>query len=730
MNLFCKAVFVVLAAIPALSASAQFSVSGQISNKENGETLTGANIYLTGTTLGAASDDDGKFTITGVSAGSYTVRVSYFGFGTKEQSLDVLDDVTDIKIQLTPTSIDLNAVVVTGTRTERTVKDSPVLTQLIGKNALESQAISYLPQVLAQADASFEMYKDNTVNSFSLDGLGAEYILFLVDGERIAGETKGAVDLSRVNLASIERIEMIKGAASTLYGSNAIGGVVNIITKSVSQPVELRAGVKASLYTDPANDENRSDEYYFANVNFSGKKLSSFSDFKINNYAPYDLSKGAGIYALLTQEKENNFVLNQRLTYRANNKLSFSANASLFQLERDYQLESYPDKLSRDFTWGAKANYYYSANAKYELSYHSDRNKIYDVTDNNDELDYDNQFSNLRLLATLKPVKRNTLTTGFEYVNEKQSSVQNNISDKTLDNVIVYAQDEYEACDMFTLTGGARMEFHSTYGNHFTPQISAMFSPGDFKIRAGYGKGFRAPTVKELFTNHFQIPAYGAPFPLFLDGNADLKPEESNYYSGSVQYTHDRIDVSAIYSVNEISNLITTDSIYNVVMNFTVMPPMPAEIDYLYSNVEEARISSLSFLLKYRITDELTFSTSLKYSEPKNQTTDSDLLNIRKKSARFNLDYRKAFGNYRLDVNLNSSYFGKKTVADIYGEQGATKKLSSFNLWKLTSVHTFNDRFAVTLGVDNIFDVTDDEPKYFNLTSPGRMFVVGLSVSL
>lgn len=730
MNIFKKAGLVVAVTILAISAHAQFSISGKVTNGDNGEMLTGANIYLTGTTLGAASNDEGKFTIAGVSPGTYTLRVSFFGFETLEQKLEVSGDVADIKAQLVPTSIDLNAVVVTGTRTERTIKNSPVLTQLISKNALESQAITYLPQVLAQSDASFEMYKDNTVNSFSLDGLGAEYILFLVDGERIAGETKGAVELSRINPASIERVEIIKGAASTLYGSNAIGGVVNIITKSVSQPVELRAGVKASLFSDPTNDDGRSDEYYFANVNLSGKKLSSFTDFKVNNYAPYDLSGGAGIYAMLTQEKENNFVFNEKLTYRASDKLSFSAHASFFQLERDYKLENYPDKLSRDFTWGAKANYYQSATAKYELSYHSDRNKIYDVTADADDLDYDNQFSNLRLLATLSPIKRNTLTTGFEYVNEKQSSVQNNISDKTLDNVIVYAQDEYEACDMFTLTGGARMEFHSTYGNHFTPQISAMFSPGDFKIRATYGKGFRAPTVKELYTNHFQIPAYGAPFPLFLDGNADLKPEESNYYSGSVQYSHERIDVSAIYSVNEISNLITTDSIYNVVMNFTTMPPMPAEIDYLYSNVEEARISSLSFLLKYRITDDLTFSTSLKYSEPKNLTTDSDLLNIRKKSARFNLDYRKSFDNYRLDVNLNSSYFGKKKVADIYGQQGALKELSRFNLWKLTTTHTLNNRYTLTLGINNIFNVTDDEPKYFNLTTPGRMYVVGLSVSL
>ncbi|HBL77472.1 MAG: hypothetical protein A2W90_10530 [Bacteroidetes bacterium GWF2_42_66] len=730
MTFLKKAGFIALTFLFAISLKAQYSISGKIMNAENSEALTGAHVYLQGTALGAASGNDGEFTIQGISEGNYIVRVSFFGFETQEQTLEITGDINDFKSELKPTSIDLNAVVVTGTRTEKTLKNTPVLTHVIGKDALESQAVTYLPQVLAQGDASFEMFRDNTVNTFSLDGLGAEYILFLVDGERIAGETKGTVEVSRINPENIERVEMIKGAASTLYGSNAIGGVVNVITKSVSQPVELRAGVKTALFTDPAEDKGRSDDYYFGNINLSGNKLSSFTDFKVNHYAPYDLSEGAGIYGIMTQEKENNFVINQKLTYRASDKFSVSAKASFFQLNTDYKLENYPDKLSRDFTWGAKASYYPSAKAKYELSYNSDHNKIYDVENDADHLDYDNLYNNLRLLSTLKLLKNNTLTGGFEYVNETQSSVQNNIDDKTQDNVILYAQDEYEVNDLLTLTGGARMEFHSVYGDHFTPQISAMLSPGNFKVRGSYGKGFRAPTVKELYTDHYRIPVPGAPFPMYLDGNADLKPEESNYYSASVQYANEKIDVSAIYSVNEISNLITTDSIYKVVMDFTVIPPRPSEIDYMYSNVEEARISSLSFLLKYRLTDDLTFSASLKYSDPKNLTTDDDLLNIRKNNARFNLDYRKTFDNYRLDVNLNSSYYGEKTVADIYSQQGGIKELDGFNLWKLTTTHTFNNRFTVTLGVNNIFDVTDEEPKYFNLTTPGRMYVLGLSVNL
>lgn len=728
-----------------IGLKAQFSVSGKILNAENSEPLSGANVYLTATAWGAATNQLGNFSMKNIPQGKYTLRISYFGFETLEKQIEIKADMDDFLAKLQPTTIDLNAVVVTGTRTEKTLKNTPVLTHLIGKDAIENKAITYLPQILAQTDAAFEMYKDNTVSSFSLDGLGAKYVLFLIDGERIAGETKGSVELSRINPAGIERIEMIRGAASTLYGSNAIGGVVNIITRSVSKPVEIQAGVKTALYNDPAKDEGRSDNFYYTNINLSSDKLSSFTSVKLNHYAPYDLSKGAGVYALFTQEKENNFLVSQKLNYRAGKKLSLTANGNYFQLDRDYQLAGYPDKLTRDFSWGAKGNYFASDKARFELSYHSDRNKIFDVINENDQLDYDNRFSNLRMLATLEPLKQNILSIGTEYVREKQSSAQNNIEDKTLDNVIVYAQNEWMASELFSLTGGARMEFTSSYGNHFTPQASAMLSPGNFKIRANYGKGFRAPTVKELFTNHFRIPAYGAPFPMYLDGNPDLKPEESNFYALSAQYTNSKADISISYSVNEITNLITSDSLYQVIMDFTKRPPMPKEADYIYANVDEARISSLNFLMKYRLTDELTFSASYKFSEPKNLTTNKDLLNVRKHNARVNLDYAHAWNRYQLNINLNGCYMGSKTVIDVYPPVGQnvgssqqqgqeqvqrTKKLDDFSTWSLTTTHVLDKHYTVTLGINNIFDYTDKDPRYFNFTSPGRMWIVGLSINL
>jgi outer membrane receptor for ferrienterochelin and colicins len=586
--------------------NAQNTVSGKITSDKN-EPLAGANIIIANTTLGSASNADGNYSISGLKNGEYTIRVSYFGYETAEKRITVNNQNASVNFELGETSIDLNAVVVTGTRSEYQVGSSPVLTQIIGKNQIVLKGITYLPQVLTYTDASFEMVKDNTVKSFRFDALGPQYTLFLIDGERIGGETKGAVDLSRINPANVERIEIIKGAASTLYGSNAIGGVVNIITKSVSKPVEVYAGIKSNVYTDPSADETRADNYYYTALNLSKGKISSFSDVKLNRYAPYDLNSGTGVLGILTQEEETNYSLNQKFSYQASEKLLLSARATYYHLDQDFRLEGYPDKISNDFTYGAKATYFTGSGSKLEFSWHSDRNKIYDVETvqgtESKTLDYDNLLQNARFLGNYSPGESHKLTAGLEYLGEKQSSLQNNIDDKSVSNFIIYLQDDIQLLQNLSLILGARGDFHSNFGSNFTPQASTMFSPGNFKFRASFGQGFRAPTVKELYTDQFRIPVFGSPVQFFLDGNPDLNPEKSKYYSFSTQYATRNIDVSVNYSENFIDNLINYDSIANMVMG----PQGPTRIDYIYSNVEKARIKNLNIIARWQIIKALAF---------------------------------------------------------------------------------------------------------------------------
>lgn len=212
---------------------AQNTISGKIKTTNN-ELLTGANIVIKNSSVGTASDAEGNYKLSGLKNGEYNIRVSFFGYETIELPIELTGTDISLDFEMVETSVDLNAIVVTGTRTEKSLKNTPVLTQSINIQELQNKDATNLIEALEFMVPGIEFSNTVSGKSVSLQGIDPQYILFLVNGERLAGETYGDLDYSRINMANIERIEVVKGASSTLYGSNALGGVVNIITKTPS----------------------------------------------------------------------------------------------------------------------------------------------------------------------------------------------------------------------------------------------------------------------------------------------------------------------------------------------------------------------------------------------------------------------------------------------------------------------------------------------------------------
>ena len=146
-------------------------------------------------------------------------------------------------------------VVVTATRTPLTLKQTPVITRIITARDLESRGVATIQEALENELAGVEFHQAGYGSSLSFQGLDARYVLFLVDGERMAGETYGNVDYARLPIANIERIEIVRGASSVLYGSNAMGAIVNIITKMPKQRVEVNASMRYGTPYQKNGDE-------------------------------------------------------------------------------------------------------------------------------------------------------------------------------------------------------------------------------------------------------------------------------------------------------------------------------------------------------------------------------------------------------------------------------------------------------------------------------------------
>ena len=147
-------------------------------------------------------------------------------------------------------SVLLNEVVVTGTGTEHYLKDAPVQTEVITGKALDSYQGRSMQDILEGLNASITFNPSDMGSGIQMNGLGNDYILILINGKRINGDTGGQNDLSIINPANIERIEIVKGAASSLYGSDAIAGVINIITKKNRDKVSLSNTTRVGSYGD------------------------------------------------------------------------------------------------------------------------------------------------------------------------------------------------------------------------------------------------------------------------------------------------------------------------------------------------------------------------------------------------------------------------------------------------------------------------------------------------
>lgn len=688
---------------------AQNTISGKIQTNTN-EALIGANIVIENTTAGTASDAEGNYKLTGLKNGNYKVRVSFFGYATAEKTVTLSGGNTTLNFELEETAIDLDAVVVTGTRTEKSLKNTPILTQSIRIEELQNKDATNIVEALEFVVPGIEFNSTATGKSVSLQGIDPQYMLFLVDGERLAGDTYGDIDYSRINMADIEHIEVVKGASSTLYGSNALGGVVNIITKNPTKKFGLTASSRFSAY----NTQN----YQFS----TGSKLGKFSNQLSVVYDKtdgYDLLEGN---SYRTQEKEDAVVINEHIKYTPSEQFLLEGNLSFMNKNRDNTAEDLNDRRNTDLTLGAKGTYFLNPTDNISLSWNSDNYEISDKLEN-DKLNsvYDNVNNTARLLGNFNLAEWNLLTVGSEYNNETLTASRNEIEDKSNTDFILFVQEDIQLGENANIIAGGRALNNSQYGWHFTPQMSAMYKIWHFAFRGNYSMGYKTPTLKEKYMT-FKLPIPGPP--IFLMGNENLEPETSKYASLSMEYTRKGVSFSVSVYRNDIKDMISEN-----LDDYTVQPG--GIIEYTYQNYEQVLLKGMDILLRTKVVKNLYFNGTVTLSKMYDQIEDREFDNVRNFTGKFNLDYNFKKNKYGLNANLQSNLYGAKIInlMDEVSHQESKVELESFSLWKLTTTHTFKNDYYLRFGIDNIFDYTDPSGGY-NSGTPGRTLFFGIGIKI
>jgi outer membrane receptor for ferrienterochelin and colicins len=279
-----------------------------------------------------------------------------------------------------------------------------------------------------------------------------------------------------------------------------------------------------------------------------------------------------------------------------------------------------------------------------------------------------------------------------------------------------YAQDEIRVLENLSVVAGVRMVKHKEFGSEITPKLSALFKLNDFNFRATYAKGFKAPTLKELYYRYERGSS------LYL-GNTDLDPQKSNYYSLAAEYNVSKFSVSVTAYQNKVDDMID----YKTIETTPEDKAAGFKKTKKHFNIGEANTMGIDFLFNYRIGGGFTVGGGYSFVDANNETEDIRLERIARNYANFRLLYDRSWKDYSLNVSL----IGRVQDEKFYeGEPNA----DGYNLWKLTSSHRFANvgsfQLEATLGVDNIFDYVDDKPygSNYGTLNPGRTVFVGFNI--
>ena len=694
----------------------------------NGEPLAGASIVVEGTNINCGSNSKGEFSLNVQKDKVYKLRVSYLGYTPRLITVPASGH-PPLKIKLQPSETALNELVVTGSRYERQLKDVPVITRVISREEIETVNPVDFTTLLEYTLPGIQFYYNtmSQVPEITYQGMDAKAVLFLLDGERISGESGDSnIDYSRFNINDIERIEVVRGAASTLYDSRAIGGVINIITKKSVRPFT------ASMHTRYAGKKGQS---YSASAGVNLHRFSSLTSFgwrKRDSYLVKDeqgkqkeiINPDGSVTKSKTEPVAFNIYgysimdVSQKLSYNFSDRFTGSARISYYTNKRDkYDNARYYQRY-RDLILSGKLKWQFADNQNLDLSYIRDNYIKDNVYVDDDERVYGNVNSTIRLYYT-GMFGKHTLSGGVDLLREDMK--HHFMKDTATVHMNQYSfclQDDWQLTDKMNVVVGVRGDKGGSYRLHFTPKVSVLYRPlKTITLRAGYSQGYRIPNLKELY-QEFNMGGMG----IMMYGNKDLKPEEGTQISASVEYDYKGLNLSVSTYHNRYKNKISYEYI---------SPGKSWNMKYV--NALNVKTTGVEVTANYKLPFGLRFSGGYSYVYDYDERDGYNMSWVRPHSARLSSVYKHRFGKTTESVAFNTSWVSSITRY-AYSSSDKTYIKTKYDPRTLCSLNLRSELprgIAIGLMVDNIFNYRDKAvDSAVQLPENGRTFVATVSVNI
>jgi outer membrane receptor for ferrienterochelin and colicins len=639
---------------------------------------------------------------------------------------------------LSASSEGLETLVVTGTKTERLLANSPVRIEVVTEQELATSHARDLAEALKNVPGIvLRPIHGKSGQEVWMQGLDADRVLILVDSKPVSASTGSSVDITQISVADVTHIEIVKGATSALYGSEAMGGVINVITKRAKLGTTYKATLDSGSYGEqnvsdgPFNDNHANFFISHNTGSWFGQLMTDLRykqgtdlddttwDFEgtagtktnVATKLGYQFSNGAEMMiapSYYYEDINKNFstfvpgvgeVKKEKREEVKRKNISISFDSPVFEqseLSTWYMFENFIDNTEQD-----------TLNTDYV-----DQSRVGESSFNKGEVQLDHPLGENQILTVGIVAVKNTLTQ-----TKDESTIDELGGKKERTSIELYAQDDIFIGDQLEILPGIRYQNDSDFGSYTAPKINLMYGPNwldkQVKFRIGAGSGYRAPTLKERHYT-FDHSALG----YMVLGNEDLIPETSTSLQFGVDYNPGgsfHADINFYY--NDIKNLISTE------LNQQQSDATNLSI-YEYSNVGEARTKGIDITSAYDFSKFLSSNISYTYLDAINLELNKQLTQRPKHQAKINVNYK---------------VLPLKSLFSLYGSYQSEQFVDDQNLISSPAYSTFDfkvnteitNNFTLFMGVDNFLDVTRDVPLTGHDFRPknGRFIYLGVRFS-
>ena len=590
-------------------------------------------------------------------------------------------------------------IVVTADRIEVPLDRVSSSVTLITAEAIEEQQVNDVSEVLRNV-SGIDIVRSGSngrITSLFMRGTNSVHTLVMLDGVQINDPLGAGFDFSILSTDNIKNIEIVRGAQSTLYGSEAIGGIINITTKNGSNDLKLSVGAESGSFSTFKETGNISGSLNRLKYTLSFSRLDTDGSFDNDDYSRSTIS--ANIATEINADTKLTF------TGRRTNSEGGVPGQRIFSdlnARTKTILESYSLLFRHKFSnkWHEKVSISRSAG---DLDY-------------NDPADPDTEQPNSTSLLNSSIASVDwqndfhinphlVITSGVEW-EERQGKRESSFAnfDNLTHTLSLYLLNHIQINDDFNISIGVRSDDHSTFGrsNNFrltSAYIISNSSETETKIRGSIGTGFRTPSINELFW----------PGSIFGPvGNINLQPEESTGF-----------DIALEQSFNQNRMLLSVDFFKNTFDSLISFGTMG------YENINEAETQGLEFRAQANLNDQLKASGNYTYLKTEDKSTGDPLVRRPKHSGGISLKYSHV-SSLKLIFGLN--FVGERFDSDFSGFPFVYEFTPSYRTVRIASSYSLTENVRVNIKIENLFDEKYSEAAGF--PSPGRAVYGGIRVNL